>query len=255
MDFVRMRIDDGIAIMELDKQTINALNLQVLQELDAVLEEVRRKPHIRALVLTSANDRFFCIGFDLPELLPLEKKNFAFFLNAYNRLCLRLFTFPKPTITAITGHATAGGCILALCTDFRFMAAGNARLGVNEIGLGVPITYLAYCLLKELGGGRAGRDSMYEGTLYTPEEAQQIGLVDRVVPAPELISEAARTVRRLGNFSHDAFKADKRFRVQAIEADVLLRLDEEEEAFVEQWYAPAARTLLEATLPKFAPRE
>jgi enoyl-CoA hydratase/carnithine racemase len=255
MEVIGFEQQDGVALVQVNRGIINAINQHVLDELGGALRMAKNDPAIRGMVLTSNNDKFFSIGFDLPELYPLPQEEFGAFFRAFNLLCLDLYTFPKPTITAITGHATAGGCILALCTDYRFIAEGRRLIGVNESKLGVPITYLAHCLLRQWVGARHAREAIYSGTLYPPEEAAQIGMVDGVYPLATVASAAIQKARDLGEMPGDAFAANKRLWVRAVESQVRSYLEEEITLFLEQWYSPTARQRLGDALAKFTPRD
>jgi len=255
MAYLEIENQDGVALVKLNNGVINALNLSLLGELDQGLQHVRDDPERVALVITSSNDKFFCIGFALPELYPLPPAEFATFFRAFNRLCLQLFTFPKPTIAALTGHAAAGGCILALCTDYRLAAIGIGRMGLNEIMLSVPVTRLACCILKDLLGDRRTRDALYSGKLYTFHEAFEMGMVDEILPPDEVVPTAVLKARELGALSQEAFTANKHLRTHAIEAQVLAHVEEEERQFVQQWYSAEARQRLQAALEKFLPRK
>jgi 3,2-trans-enoyl-CoA isomerase len=255
MEVIGLEQQDGVALVKLNRGVINAINQHVLDTLGKALQEFKDDPGVCGLVLTSSNDKFFSIGFDLPELYPLPQQEFGAFFRAFNLLCLDLYVFPKPTIAAITGHATAGGCILALCTDYRFIAKGRRLMGVNESKLGVPITYLATCLLRQLVGERQTREAVASGTLYPPEEAFQIGMVDGVYPPAQVVSVALQKARDLGEMPGDAFGANKRLWVRAIESQVRPYLEEEIKLFLERWYSPAARQLLKDALGKFTLRD
>lgn len=254
MEFVHLEQQEGVALLKLNRGVINALNLQVLHEVGEALRGVKDDPKMCGLVLTSVNDKFFSIGFDLPEFYPLPLQDFAAFFRTFNLLCLDLYTYPKPTVTALTGHATAGGCILALCTDYRFIAEGRRLIGVNEIKLGVPITYLADCILRQLLGEHQAQEVVYSGELYPPEEALKMGMVDQIVPPEEIVSVAVKKARDLGDMPRGAFALDKRFRVRGIEALVLSHLEEDERQFMEQWYSPDGRQRLKEAMERFAPR-
>jgi enoyl-CoA hydratase/carnithine racemase len=255
MEVIGIEQQDGVALVKLARGVINAINQKIIDELNDTLRMVKNDPAISGLVLASNNDKFFSIGFDLPALYPLSQQEFGEFFRAFNLLCLDLYTFPKPTIAAITGHATAGGCILALCTDYRFVAEGRSLIGVNESKLGVPVTYLAHCLLRQLMGERQAREVITSGTLYSPEEAAQIGIVHGVYPLTKIVSAAIQKARDLGEIPGDAFAANKRLWVRSIESEVLSYLEEEERLFLDQWYAPTARLRLGDTLAKFSPRD
>jgi 3,2-trans-enoyl-CoA isomerase len=254
METIGLEQQDGVALVRLNRGVINAINQNVIDKLSEALQMFKDDPVVSGLVLTSNNDKFFSIGFDLPELYPLPQQEFGVFYRAFNHLCLDLYTFPKPTIAAITGHATAGGCILALGTDYRFMAEGRKVMGLNESKLEVPITYLADCLLNQLVGEDQARQAVSSGELYPPEDALVMGMVDQLYSSEEIISAAVRKIR-LGMQSLDAFGADKRLRVRPIESQVRSNLEEEVKLFLERWYAPEARQHLKDALSKFTPRD
>ena len=254
MKYIELEHKEGVAIVKLNRGVINALNMHVLREMGDVLQDIKDDPRVCALVITSANDKFFSIGFDLPELYPLPPQEFAAFFRTYNFLCLDLYRFPKPTIAALTGHATAGGCIMALCADYRFMADGRRLIGVNEIRLGVPITYLAYCIFQQLLGEIRTREVVYSGELYPPQEALQLGMVDQVFVIDEVVSAATEKASDLGKMLQGAFALDKRLRVRAIEAQVLSYLEEEERVFLAQWLDPDAQLRLREAMEKFIPK-
>ena len=255
MEVIGLEQQDRVALVKLNRGVINAINQKVIGELGGALQRLKGDHAVRGLVLTSNNDKFFSIGFDLPEIYPLPQEEFGAFFRAFNLLCLDLYTFPKPTIAAITGHATAGGCILALCTDYRFIAEGRRLIGVNESKLGVPITYLADCLLRQLVGEHQAHEVVSSGELYPPEDAVEMGMVDQICSPEEVISAAVRKVRDLVMQSFDAFAADKDRRVRSTETQVRSHLDEEITLFLEQWYSPAARQRLGDALAQFTPRD
>jgi enoyl-CoA hydratase/carnithine racemase len=254
MEAIELEQHDGVALVRLNRGVINAINSQVIQEVGEVLRLIKSDAGACGLVLTSANAKFFSIGFDLPEIYPLPPEAFAAFLRAYNLLCLELYTFPKPVVSAITGHATAGGCIMALCADYRYMAEGRTLIGMNESKLGVPITSLADGRVRQLVGERHARAVIDQGELYGPEEALQMGMVDGVFPPEEVVPAAIKKARALGEISPFAYAMNKDFRVRGIAAHVLSHLEEDERAFTEQWYAPLARQRLKEAMGQFAPR-
>ena len=144
---------------------------------------------------------------------------------------------------------------MSLCTDYRFLAEGRRLIGVNEIKLGVPVTSLADCILRQLLGERGAREVIYSGELYPPDEALQMGMVDQIFAPEEVVSAAVRKAQDVGNMPPDAFAADKRLRVWAVEAQVLSYLEEEEKVFFERWYSPEARQRLKEAMSKFVPKD
>jgi enoyl-CoA hydratase/carnithine racemase len=242
---------ENVAVFKLDRSTTNAINLELVQALSTGLQDVKQDVSVHALVLTSANNKFFSIGFDIPELYGLDRPDFETFYREFNRLCLDLYTIPKPVVASLNGHAIAGGCILALCCDYRFMAAGKKLIGLNEIKLGVPVPYLADCILRELVGVRLARQIMETGDFYSPEQALQLGLVDQALPLEILLPNAIQKASSLGASPGEAYALIKQNRIESIEAQILARWRKKQAAFVDCWYAQEARELLKLAMEKF----
>ncbi len=251
MNLISSQLKDQILIVKLNRGVINAIDLEMVNELSAALREAEQDPGVGGLVLTSANDKFFSIGLDIPGLFPLSRKDFTSFYKAFNRLCIDLFRLPKPTVAAITGHAIAGGCILALCCDYRLIAEGRKFMGLNEIKLGVPVPYAADCILRHLLGFRIARDIMDGGEFYAGERLLELGMVDEVLPLSQLIPEAREKATSLAEKFPQAFARIKGNRVEPVREEILQRLEEKENDFIELWYSPAARQALKEAMNKF----
>jgi len=252
MNTIHQEFKDHTAILRLSRSVVNAINHEMVEELSQTLWSLRRDADVRALVLTSANQKFFSIGLDIPELFPLSREDFTTFFKSFDRLCIDLFTFPKPTVAAVTGHATAGGCILALCCDYRLIAEGKKLMGLNEIKLGVPVPYPADCILRNLVGSRFARNVMYLGEFFPGQELLEMGLVDKVLPVDEVVPRAIERAASLGSSPLDAFAAIKDNRVEQVKADILTNLDKKEQFFVASWYSPQARQRLQEAMEKFS---
>lgn len=251
MKLFRLECRDQVAILKLNRGTTNALNLQLVNQLAENLRKVRDDPDMHSLVLGSSNDKFFSIGFDIPELLELVKKDFKVFYQAFNRVCMDLYTLPKPTIGAITGHSIAGGCILALCCDYRFIAEGRKLMGLNEIKLGLPVPYPGDCILRHVVGARNAREIMSTGEFYHPKELLQIGMVDQVLPLEQVVPKSIERAKSLGGLPHEAFRIIKSNRTEMVEAQVLTHLQEKEQFFIELWHSNEARERLREAAEKF----
>jgi len=251
MKTIHVEYRDHVAVVKLDRSVTNAIDLQLVQELADTLRSVKHDADVRGLVLGSSNAKFFCIGFDIPQLFELTREDFTLFYRAFNRMCLDLYTLPKPTIAAITGHATAGGCILALCCDYRFIAQGRKLMGLNEIKLGVPVPYLVDCVLRRVVGVRHAREITDTGEFYLPDKLLHMGMVDQVLPLEQVLKKSIEKATSLGAVPPEPFAMIKRNRVEPVEAQVLARLEERERFFVECWYSDAARERLREAMEKF----
>ena len=240
-----------VILARLNRNVTNALNVECVQELSDLLRQVESDAAVHGLVLGSSNEKFFSIGFDIPELFKLKRDDFRDFFQLFNQVCLDLYTLPKPTVAAITGHATAGGCILTLCCDYRFIAEGRKLMGLNEVMLGAPVPYLADRLLHALVGVRYARNIMESGGFYASEETLDMGVVDEVLPIKELEEKAIAQAEKLGSMPSAGYGMIKQNRVEKIEANVLAQEADKEEYFLECWYSEETRERLQAAKEKF----
>ena len=248
---IDVSLQDTAAVIKLNRAVTNALSLELIQELAAVLETLGSDPAVQALVLGSANDKFFSIGLDLTELFGLSRDDFESFYRTFNQTCMQLYALPKPTVAAISGHAVAGGCILALCCDYRFIAAGRRLMGLNESKLGVPVPYLADCVLHSLVGSRKAREVVELGEFYDPEESLAMGMVDQVVALEDVLPLSLERARQLGTIPAQAYAIIKRNRIAGTEERIRARWEEKQRQFIECWYAPEARQRLQEALKNF----
>jgi len=248
---IQVQQKNQILIAKLNRGVTNAINLELISELSDIIKKAEQDNEIHGLVLSSVNEKFFSIGFDIPGLFALGKKDFKVFYKAFNRLCIDLFSLPKPTIAAITGHAVAGGCILALCCDYRYISAGRTKMGLNEIKLGVPIPYPVDCILRHVVGFRVAREITDAGDFYEAEILLGMGLVDEVLPLEEVETKAVECIASLGSNPQNAFAMIKRSRTESIIAQIRLKLKEKEDVFLEAWYAGETRERLKQAMKKF----
>ncbi len=251
MKVIKAEHRDNVAVLKLNRGVTNALNLRLVNQLAENLQEVRDNSDLCSLVLGGSNDKFFSIGFDIPELFELSRKEFRVFYQAFNRVCMDLYTLPKPTIAALTGHAIAGGCILALCCDYRFIAEGRRLMGLNEVKLGIPVPYPGDCLLRHLVGPRNAREIMGCGEFYHPEDSLQLGMVDQVLLLEQVLPRAIEKAELLGALPQKAFAMIKRNRVEVVKAQVQRHLSKREQIFIDCWFSDEARELLIDAMKKF----
>jgi enoyl-CoA hydratase/carnithine racemase len=251
MKWIEALTEDRVRILKLNHGIPNAINFELLTELRTSLEEIKNDPAVGALVLTSANEKFFCIGFDIPELYTQDVSAFEKFFHFFNEVCLELYTLPKPTVAALTGHATAGGFIFASCCDYRFMASGKKFCGLNEINLGVPVPYFPDLVLRQLVGDRRATEIMYTGALIPAEKALRVDFVDALFETDQVIREAVAKAGTLGALPAPAFAVIKRNRTAEIAQKGRDYLDTDVRNFLTFWYSPEARQRLEEAMKKF----
>jgi len=173
MEFVHVSITDGIAEARLKRGKVNALSEPVVEEITDCLRSLAADLDTRAVILTG-DGAFFSFGFDIPEFLGYSRESFAKFLQRFTALYSYLFTYPKPIVAALNGHAIAGGCMLALSCDYRIMVSGKAKISLNEISFGSSVFAGSVEMLRFLVGGKNAQAILYDGTMYSAETAVQL---------------------------------------------------------------------------------
>ncbi len=189
MDFVKVEINAGIARVTIDRQSkLNALNGQVLDELEACFLDLKENPEARVIIVTGAGDKSFVAGADIsqfPSLSPAEAQAFSVRGQAVFSL---IEASLKPVIAAVNGFALGGGCELALACHLRY-AAENALFGQPEVKLGVIAGYGGTQRLPRLVGTGHALDLLLSGRMAKADEALSMGLVNAVFPQAELLEK------------------------------------------------------------------
>jgi len=243
MTHLQLSREDGLACLTLHRGKVNAINVELLGELRTAVDELRADASVRAVILTGQG-KFFSFGLDVPELYPLPRERFHEFLIAFTDLYATLYAFPKPVVAAINGHAIAAGCMLALACDRRLMAAAAGRIGLNEITFGAMVFAGSVEMLRASVGTPRAERVLIDGTLYSPEEALAVGLIDRIVEPEQLLTEAATEARAMASREPAAFAGLKSLlrgpvakTMRSAEPPSLLQ-------FLDVWYSEATREKL-----------
>ena len=189
--------DGAVATITINRpKVLNALNSQTIDELRRAVLELKADGEIRVIILTGAGEKSFVAGADINELAvqtPVTGREHAL---AGQHVFDLVENLGKPVIAAINGFALGGGCELAMACTLR-LAADTAKLGQPEIALGLLPGYAGTQRLPRLVGKGKAMEIILTGTPMTAEEAQRIGLVNRVVPAADLMAEARKLAGQL----------------------------------------------------------
>src|SRR5438445_8388135 len=175
-------LDHGpVREIRLNRPPANALSLELIV---ALREAVASAPPngSRALLLSGTPGRFSG-GLDVPLLLSYDRPTIGKLWHEFYALLKALASSPIPIAAAITGHAPAGGTVLALFCDWRIAAEGDWKIGLNEVQVGLTLPPVIYCALHRLVGTRHAQSLAVRGLLIAPAQAATLGLVDEVVPA------------------------------------------------------------------------
>lgn len=238
--FVKLELRGRVATVTLSRGKVNAFNLAVVEELSGVLRQVESDERAGALVLTGSGP-FFSFGFDIPELFPLSREEFAHYLTRFTDLYRYLFTFPKPVIAALNGHTIAGGCMIALACDHRVMVSGKARISLNEITFGSTVFAGATEMLRFCAGDRIAQRVLYSGTLYSAAEAVDLGLVDRAVSPEQFEGAVDEAAQLFAKKPLPAFASMKQLLRRGVSEEIARREQESIARFVDIWYSPETR--------------
>src|SRR3974390_240715 len=188
---------EGIAYITFNRpKVLNALNRQTIEEFHRVLLDVKHDPAVRVMILTGSGEKAFVAGADINELAqqtPVNGKEFSMYGQSVFHL---LETIGKPSICAINGFALGGGCELALCCSIR-LASKNARIGQPEVKLGIIPGYGGSQRMARLCGKGMAHELCLTGEMITAEEAQRIGLVNRIYEPPELLPAAEAMAKKI----------------------------------------------------------
>ena len=207
-EFVRIDTEGGVATVRIDRPPANALARAVSAELSEAAGTVTRDEAVRAVVVWGG-EKIFAAGADIKAMVDYGPEEIAEDVGALEQACRDLEAIPKITIAAINGFALGGGLEVALACDFRF-AAEDAQLGLPEIKLGIIPGSGGTQRLPRLVGLAKSRDLIYTGRQVTGAEALDIGLVDQVAPAADLIGLASQMARSFVEGPSLAYAAAKR---------------------------------------------
>lgn len=190
MNFVRAEHDQNVAVLTLSRGKVNAINDQLVDELQVAVANATADDRVRAVVLASDKPNFFSTGFDVTEVFQYERGKMIEFFGKYVSLYESIYTLSKPVVGAISGHAFAGGAILALACDVRIMAEGEFGFALNEVDIGVVLPVGVARMAIDAVGVPKARELILSGTAVTPAQALEIGLAKELAP-PELVLERA----------------------------------------------------------------
>jgi enoyl-CoA hydratase/carnithine racemase len=236
MSLVSLETRDEIAILTLDRPKANAFTAELVTELSAALASQGKT---RGIVLASALPGIFSAGWDLPLLVDSDRKTVEGFVGAYCDLVRQIFVTGLPVVAALSGHAIAGGLIVAMAADERIAAQGKAKFGLSEVVLGVSVPQCLMEPFRHVIGARHMERLAATGENVGVEQALAIGLVDRAVPPEELLDRAVERARFLAGLSGAAYAAIKlRSRAAAI-----ARFDQarDHDPFLDFWFSEDAR--------------
>jgi enoyl-CoA hydratase len=206
---------DGVAEIALDDGKVNAMTLGFFQALGRALDRAEQEG--ARTVLLHGRPGYFSAGLNIKLLPGLPPADLQRTLVAFGRTLLRVWTLPLPTVAATTGHAVAGGALLAFACDLRFMASGPYRLQMNETSIGLTLPSWAIAICEAAVPTRWRNEALLHARAYSPEEALERAMIDGVTPAEDLLTRARQAAAALAGIDRGAYAGTKsRLRGRAV---------------------------------------
>ncbi len=247
MNTIKVTIKDHLSLITLDRGKSNALNREMIMELNDILNNISTDPNIAGVIITG-KEPFFSAGLDLIELYNYNEEEAESFWHLFLNFIANITAFKKPMVAAINGHSPAGGCVIALACDYRVMAEGKYIIGLNEVPVGIIVPNSIFNLYAFwLGSAHASR-SLLEGKLFTPEEALQVGLVDELVNSASIITAAERKIRKYMAMETNTWQQSKLSIRKDLIASTSADQSEALKLMLQQWWAPTTRSILKTII-------
>ncbi|RLV51080.1 enoyl-CoA hydratase/isomerase family protein [Nocardioides mangrovicus] len=228
-EFVRLDVADGVGTIRLDRPKMNALDAQMQEEIRAAAREASLDDAVKAVVVWGG-ERVFAAGADVKEMATMSYTDMAKRSGALTSAFSAVARIPKPTVAAVNGYALGGGCELSMCTDIR-IAAEDATFGQPEILLGIIPGAGGTQRLSRLVGPSRAKDIIFTGRFVKADEAERIGLADRVVAPEAVYEEAVAWAARFTGAASVALRAAKDAVDRGLEVDLETGLEIERQQF------------------------
>lgn len=199
-------LTDSIAVITMDDGKANALSSPMMMQLDDALSRAQKEA--KAVVLAGRPGRF-CAGFDLKVMMS-GPENARALVAEGAALLLRIYQFPRPFVVACTGHAVAGGALVLLSGDTRIGVAGEFKLGLNEVAIGMTVPILAQELARDRLAPTNLTEAVLQSRMYDPQQAVAVGFLDEVVDGAALMATVMGRAATLAKLPDKAYAQTKR---------------------------------------------
>lgn len=224
--------DTGVALLAIDNSPLNALSAELLAALAKRVHAIKDDPSVKAVVITG-NERAFAAGADVTQFSP-TRESARLVAASFRTACDAIASIPRPVIAAIRGYALGGGLEVALACDLR-VASDAARLGQPEILLGIIPGGGGTQRLSRLIGAPRAKEVIWSGRQVRADEALAMGLVDRVVPADDVIETAVHWARSFASGAVVSMGLAKRAIAEGLDGPLAAGLDLEAERFADSF--------------------
>ncbi len=246
-------VEGNVAVLKFNRpQALNAINPEMLKEVNHVLDEILKNRDMKVLVLTGEGDKAFVAGADIKHMVNLAPLQAREFSRVGQEVLLRIELLPIPVIACVNGFALGGGCEIAMACDFIY-ASEKAKFGQPEINLGVIPGFGGTQRLARLVGSNIAKELCMTGGMIKADEAKSIGLVNKVFPAETLWEETMKTASLIASKGRVALKGIKECIDRGADMDLINGCRIESDAFGLIFTSPDQKEGMTAFLEKRTP--
>ncbi|MCB1553722.1 MAG: enoyl-CoA hydratase/isomerase family protein [Xanthomonadales bacterium] len=237
-----------IVEIQLARPPVNALNPDLLARLEAAIREAPEKG--AAGIVLSGAPGMFSAGLDVPHLMQLDRDALEQAWRGFFRVCQALASSPVPSVAAITGHSPAGGAVLSLFCDYRVMAEGGFKIGLNEVQVGLIVPDCIQHALRRVVGTYPAERLMVAGAMISPDEAARLGMVDELAAVDAVVPRAVAWLDALLTLPRSAMLATR----SLARADLVAAVDDPERLdlgqFIDAWFREETQGVLGALVAR-----
>jgi len=230
-----MDMHTNFCVLTLNRPKVNAINQELVQDLNSRITQIQQNNSMRGIILTGLPGTFSA-GLDVPHLSSLKPPELEVFWKHFISLLITILESRLIFISAISGHAPAGGLVLSLATDYRIMCEGNFKLGLNEVAVGIRVPKSVTELTASVVGSRNAQLALLTGKLYSPSEAQNLGFVDEIVSRDSLLPYSIKFMNEWLNSTSFAVDETRKRTNHDLVSSMKSRKEEEVKAFVADWF-------------------
>jgi Delta3-Delta2-enoyl-CoA isomerase len=253
MNTLQITVNDKLVVIALDRGRSNPINHQMVKELSDCIKAFGSDDNIGGVILTG-KEGFFSSGIDLIEAYDYNEEQSKEFWIDFLALQHDLVSFKKPLIAAISGHSPAGGCVLAICCDYRVMVEGDFIIGLNEIPVGIIVPESIFDLYAFWIGKHKAYQYLMEGKLLKVNDAHGIGLIDKVSSQGNIMHVAEKKIRTYMQLNPVTWSQSKlnlrKGLIGKSSADETANLN----MMLKQWWAPETRKGLQMIIQNLKSR-
>ena len=197
MSFLSVRVENHIGYVSMNHGPMNLMDIPFMQEFTKVHAELAHNSEVWGVIVQSGVDGYFSNGLDPAMMLSRDVKGRIEVFEVLLQMVLQVYAFPKPHISAIEGHAMAGGAVLAILSDWRYMSREKSRISFSEVAVGLTIPKAIINLIESATGPGPLREIAMLGSAIKSSDAQRLGLVDEVYDNGTTVKEAEKYLKRL----------------------------------------------------------